>query len=126
MNFDDYKNTKPYVTSGDYKRYNVYYAGKALELGANRVKLAELLAAFPRAVKEEVYDEEGFRIARKEYGDEEIRLRTQFWNDFAEEQNVSTNHPKFSLLADIAWEEGHSGGFSEVYNFAERLVDFLR
>ena len=32
------------------------------------------------------------------------------------------NHPKRQILWDLAWEQGHAGGFSDVENYYRELV----
>lgn len=63
---------------------------------------------------------------RQEHWDNEIKLTMQFWADICEEYGITPEHPKYQKLAGMAWEHGHSAGYSEIeYYFSEfiQLVD---
>jgi hypothetical protein len=53
------------------------------------------------------------REARKAYQDESRDLKAKFEKDLAHHFQME-GHPKVGLLFEIAWEEGHSSGFSSV------------
>lgn len=82
MNFDDYKNAKPY---------------------ASRKTDA---------------------TAHAEYTTEDARLYAKFKADLFDDLGI-TGHPKAEKLFAIAWEYGHSSGYSEVYNYADELAELL-
>ena len=66
--------------------------------------------------------------ARKQfaaYRKEEERLYGLFRADLLAELGI-TEHPKADTLFRIAWDRGHSSGFSEVANEAVALVELLR
>lgn len=52
------------------------------------------------------------------YRAEDARLNALFKADLEEDFGL-TGHPKASKLFEIAWQEGHSGGYGEVVNYYE-------
>lgn len=126
MDFNKYYNTKEHRTSQDFTTYNLYHKGKILKLGACKAERDSIKENYPDATIEREINTKGLDSYRKEYADEDRRINDQFWKDFAKEEKVSVTHPKFKLLKDIAWREGHSCGYEHVYNWASELADFLR
>jgi hypothetical protein len=57
---------------------------------------------------------------RRRYREEEGRLAGLFHDDLLAELGL-TDHPKADLLYSMAWERGHSSGYSEVANEAHSL-----
>lgn len=53
------------------------------------------------------------------------RLNGVFQADLEAEHGV-TGHPKAGKLYSIAWEDGHSGGHSEVANVYAKLVELIQ
>ena len=49
----------------------------------------------------------------------------EFKKDLFEDLGIEFN-PKRDKLYSLAWEKGHSSGFSEVYNYACELVDLIQ
>jgi len=62
-----------------------------------------------------------YRQAQNNYHLETHRLNKLFQSDLAEDFGV-TGHPKEQKLFELAWEHGHSSGYSDVYNY---YVDFV-
>jgi hypothetical protein len=61
-----------------------------------------------------------------EHHAEQERLLALFWSDLSEEYDISPDHPKYSLLARLAWDHGHSAGLQDVeYYFAE-FIELVR
>lgn len=60
----------------------------------------------------------------KAYNDEECYLVEMFKQDLFNELGIADN-PKREKLFAIAWENGHSSGYSEVFNEAIDLVDLI-
>lgn len=69
-------------------------------------------------------DDAGFAKAIKPYKDEQSALNNEFERDLFEDLGI-TDNPKKDLLFSKAWDYGHSGGFSDVYNHARELVDLI-
>jgi len=65
------------------------------------------------------------RERRLAYQAEERRLQDQFKADALAELGL-TGHPKADLLFSLAWDEGHSSGFQEVFGHMERMADLVR
>lgn len=62
----------------------------------------------------------------KEYQLESNKLKDEFWRDCREELGYDSFLTKrgCEILESKAWEDGHSYGFSEVYNHLCELSDF--
>jgi hypothetical protein len=56
------------------------------------------------------------------YRQEENRLLNCFWNDLYVEAGVNRSDPFVQRMATIAWDRGHSAGFSEVAAEFEALM----
>jgi len=65
------------------------------------------------------------RDQRRVYQEEEGRLRDLLRYDL-EVENVVTGHPKANLLWSMAWDRGHSGGYSDVISNYEDLVELVK
>ncbi len=59
------------------------------------------------------------------YRVEDSRLRYLFRIDL-ERENGMTGHSKADRLFDLAWEHGHSSGYSEVVNYYEDFVELVK
>lgn len=129
MNFADYRMTDTYPARSHFTKHYWYKAGKCIETATAE----EYLAAPDKynkitmsgAVVEKVVDEEAFTAAKKEYAAKYSALEQKFFDDLAEELEI-TNNPKRDLLISKAYEMGHSGGLSDVYNIAWDLVDLIK
>lgn len=73
----------------------------------------------------EGFDTEGYNCARSAYASEELRLREQFKNDAFEEAGISDNS-KREKCYDLAWEHGHSSGYSEVFNYLNEFAELIK
>jgi hypothetical protein len=76
------------------------------------------------AVVEVTVDTAAFQAARDAYGAETARLEAQFKADLFKELGIE-NNPKRDKLFSKAWELGHSSGYSEVYSYADDLVELI-
>lgn len=131
MNFDKYVNKLPYPESRDYAKYNIYFSGSPAIFGTYRGLTKEEKDKVKREnpdalVEMDTVNSKALNEDRNIYYAEDFRLRELFWSDFAEEVGVSQDHPKFGILQRLAWDYGHSAGYSEVYNYAVDLALFLR
>lgn len=70
-------------------------------------------------IEKEKYDEK-----RKAYDEEDYRLEQEFKKNALEEVGL-TNHPKADKIYAYAWQEGHSSGFSEVFNTLLELSELF-
>lgn len=112
MNFEKYKNLLTYPKRSDYTKFYYYKGGRVL---AENVE---------GAIKEKVFDEEEYKKANDAYNKENARLFEEFKKDLFADLGIADN-PKAEKLFSIAWDKGHSGGYSEVYNEALDLVDLI-
>ena len=124
--FEYYSNVEiPYPKDKDFVTVFLYDNGELLFKGTwnewhhNKEKYPST------AVKQEVFDKEGYRKTKDAYKKEKRRLYLEFTEDIAREFGVQDN-PKRDLLFSKAWELGHSAGYSEVYGYYEDLVDLIR
>lgn len=125
MDYTKYVNTLPYPKRPDKPKHPV--APKKDATSSNYLEYAKQLEDYSKQLLE--YEQ----VSLKKYGEdilkydeENIRLQNQFKADALEEVGL-TGHPKAEKAFSLAYEEGHSGGFSDIYchlcNFAELLLD---
>ncbi len=133
MNFDAYKNKLPYPASGDFTTSFWYKNGKVVArkdagdttptiLDPEAVKDRSRLNTF---LSEKVTDKDAFYKARQAYNAEANQLKEQFKRDLFEDLGIA-GHPKAEKLFAMAWENGHSGGYKQVYDEADTLADLIR
>ena len=74
----------------------------------------------------ELYDAayDVYKSARIAYSAETTAKHNQFRSDLETEYRT-TGHPKANLLWTMAWDEGHSSGLNEVFNWYDRLSDLV-
>ncbi len=66
-----------------------------------------------------------FKENRSKHVEESQRLEGLFREALFEEHGVSTN-PKRDKAYAIAWEHGHSAGFSDVASYFSDLVELIK
>jgi hypothetical protein len=62
---------------------------------------------------------------REAYYAEEARLTALFKADLEEEYGTADN-PKRDDLFKLAWDYGHSGGFSQIVNYYDDLYELVK
>lgn len=66
------------------------------------------------------------KAAQKErYNADLCRRHSEFKHDALEELGI-TNHPKADKLFELAWSEGHSSGYHEVWNIMITWAELIR
>jgi hypothetical protein len=71
------------------------------------------------------FDKERYNEEVARYRESQKRLDKEFKDDLFEHLGI-TNNPKANDLYHIAYELGHSSGFSEIANYAYDLVKLIR
>jgi hypothetical protein len=131
VNTDKYKNALPYPSKAEFTTTYWYRAGKAVakrepgketEILDPTVGISIELGA---CVVEKSEDKAAYKAALQAYGHETARLEAQFKHDMFVELGV-VGHPKADKLYSIAWEMGHSAGYSEVLSYAWDMVDLIK
>ena len=61
----------------------------------------------------------------KIYYQEQCRLEAKFFEDCANQYGY-TNNPKRGCLETLAWEKGHSSGYSEIHNWILILLPLIQ
>lgn len=118
MNFDKYVNPLPFPSKQHFTTFYHYKGGKLIGESKTDQPMTE------GGVVEKIVDEAAYKAAREAYYKEENRVLETFADDLAEEFGIS-NHPKKDKFISLCWQEGHSGGFSEVYNVACTWIELL-
>lgn len=111
MDYEKYKNTLPYPS----------------KIAKPVLKDATSPAAHRKYADElEQYEKDmiPYREALKAWNAHGRDLQEQFKTDLIEELGI-TGHPKAELLYSIAWQMGHSSGYSDVHTHATDMVDLL-
>ena len=103
------------------------YANKK-EYPAKRPKQSQFLAVRPTGT---FYDDEAYQAAMSLYNEkitayksETYALEQQFKLDSLAELGLS-EHPKADLFFKKAWEDGHAGGYFEVFSVMQDLAELL-
>jgi ArsR family metal-binding transcriptional regulator len=115
-----YPNKKDYITFYVYDKGACIYSESSLSNTKSNLK-----EDYPNAVIQEVLDKEAYEAHRKEYDAESAKLHQEFVKDLFEEFGVC-NNPKSIRCFELAWEHGHSSGYSEVYNYFGDFVELIR
>ena len=118
--FDYYsKNQVPYPNKLDYITLFVYDKGECIHsVSAQSVSKSTL-------VFQEVFDNKAYEKQLKLHRGEESRLYEEFQQDLFEDYGVSDNPKRFKCFA-LAWERGHSSGYSEVHGVFGDLVELIK
>jgi hypothetical protein len=127
MDFSKYKNTLPYPSRDEYKTTYWYSRGVLVweqKPGQKPVKLQTLGPEMQDCIVERTYDDDALKASRAAYNKETAELYALFKNDLFADLGIQDN-PKREKLFTKAWEDGHSAGYSEVYNCALGLVDLI-
>jgi hypothetical protein len=106
----------------------VYSKGKTIVNGVAKNKIdANALKEYRDAgcIIEEDFDKDAYYAETRKYRDLQNALEREFKADLFDEHGV-TAHPKANRAFDIAWEHGHSSGYSEVANYFDDLADLLK
>jgi hypothetical protein len=128
--FDYYSKPQTlYPHKKDYTTFYVYDKGACIAeeksgSGTGSITKSHLSQKYPNALIQEVLDEDAYKARRKEYSDESARLYQEFQNDLFEDYGVSDNPKRFKCF-ELAWEHGHSSGYSEVYNYFGDFVELI-
>jgi phosphomannomutase len=112
MNFDDYKNTMPYPSKPKKPHLNISHASQDVQ-------------QYFLALKKWESEMEIYRKEVAAYQKTDADLYVKFMQDIFDDLGIA-NNPKRDRLFSIAWDMGHSAGYSEVYHYASELVDLIR
>lgn len=125
-NYDeDYKNNAPYPNKKDFTTIFVYSKGVVLFKGTREEVEQELGKDFGKKYVVEIsVDEVDYKKVRDAYYAEENRLYEKFKQDLFEEYEVE-NNPNREKAFSLAWENGHSSGYSEVAGYFDDYVDLI-
>lgn len=120
--------TLTYPRRDDFGKVFVYRAGKTVYEGD--------LATWESVRKnyavgytvEKVHDHEAFLAARQAYAAEGDRLIEEFKRDLRVYHDVEAPafDEKFQKAFALAWQYGHSGGYAEVANYFDDLVELIK
>lgn len=119
-----YPNKKDYITFYVYDKGECVCEEKDVSVTGSITK-SHLNQKYPNTVIQEVLDEDAYKAHRKQYDDESSKLYQEFRNDLFEEYGVSDNPKRFRCF-ELAWEHGHSSGYSDVYNYFGDFVELIR
>lgn len=113
----------PCPVRDSFKTLYIYDQGELIYKGsvANRPDWTD---SHKCAVTQTVLDAAAYDAAESAYAVELRRLESEFINDLFEEFGVQDN-PKRHKLYSIAYDRGHSGGFSDVYSVFSDLVELI-
>jgi len=146
VNFEKYKHHVLYPHRSDYTSFHVYKRGAVLFSG----KMEQLIQKFKDDCPQDApiggaglgvfittwlknngytverdIDTEKYQEHMNMYRQAEQQIAQTFKRDLFEEFGVMEN-PKKELCYQKAYENGHSGGWSEIYNTFADLVDLIQ
>ncbi len=122
------ENNEVYPDRREYTGVFVYDKGKLVWQGGLNdysLVLESLKRNHPNYVMQKFVNEESYKEQRTKWNVENARLHTEFKEDIFGEFGVQ-NHPKRERVFELAWDRGHSSGFSEVYLVFEELVELIK
>ena len=123
--FDYYETVDvPKAVESAFRTYLVRGKGGTLWQGKG-VSLTEVQKLFPDRRIESSLDREAWDNAVVAYCDAADKREEEFKRDLFEEFGV-TDNPKKDRCYTIAYERGHSSGFSEVYSEFSDLVELIK
>ena len=102
----------------DFTEYYFYSKGKFLGKSKDG-------NAYSNCVVEKIYDDQAYKEARKDFDKRMSEVEQEFINWLYDDLGIQDN-PKKEKLYSIAYERGHSGGFSEIYSEALDLVELIQ
>jgi hypothetical protein len=125
--FSHYTTRDPVPSKTNFTTYYVYNSGEVIFSGTKPEydEFNKNSITYSRALVEKVVDEEKYKEARLLYNRAEAYLAEEFKNDLFVEFGVE-NNPKREQCYGIAYDIGHSGGFSEVYTYFDQLVGLIK
>lgn len=128
MNFDDYTNPLPYPSKGEFRTKFWYRRGQCIakKIGDQPTLFMMGFSSedLDGAAVENDDDAIAFIAARNAYNQKSAMLHEQFKLDMFKDLGIEKN-PKREKLFAVAWERGHSSGYSDVYNVACDLVELI-
>ena len=121
--FNEYKTKLPYPNKVDFITVYAYHKGEVVaEMSLTAWNDAK--DRYDGVTVEKDLDNDAFIEARNAYRADEQRLVKEFAQDLYEEFDVLRFAKRDKAFA-LAWEYGHSSGFSEVYNYFADLAELL-
>jgi hypothetical protein len=124
MDYSKYQNTLPFPKRTDFTKVFVYDKGYMIFEGSYAEFIEFKKKAPPGFVRQERIDEEKYKALVLAYHKHNGELEDLFKKDLFEENGV-TDNPKAEKAFEIAWEERHSGGLSDVACFFSRLTELI-
>jgi hypothetical protein len=116
----------PYPSKDNYRRYNVYQKGKVLGENLTLSEKNHVMKEHPKALVEQV-EHDSFKDDLDKYNTYQAMIRQTFsWGMYYIEDLL--DNPKAVKAFTIAWDRGHSGGYSysEIANEFGELIDLIK
>lgn len=121
--FSEYKNTGSFPVESDFTEVYITHKGKMVGQ-CSGTQWREMDAKNrPLGAVEIVLDDKAFEFARKAWNIQTATMEAKFQDDMFEEFGVEDDPQRHNAYS-YAWEHGHSGGYSEIYNVFSGLVDY--
>lgn len=117
MNLDDYKNKLPYPSKADFTTTYYYKAGKVVATILAGEQSGVIVSG---CVWEKVFDEGTYKAAVQAYGNETRRLSELFIVDLFHDNGLPDDEFTRALY-NVAYQQGHSSGYSEIKNYFEEM-----
>ena len=122
-NFEYYQTSKvAYFSKEDQNRYKAELKAVIDNAPMTRAEYDSAIAKLDQDIKK-MADEK-----RRQYREEAEKLRQEFFEDARKDLGYASilDGVGVTELERVAWEEGHSNGFGEIFSKLEDLVDFCK
>lgn len=120
-----FDNKISYAIKEDFAIFNVYGDGKVIAKNINKETLEKITESNPKAIIEKTINEAGYEEAKKLYNEEQTWIYETFVNIIYIENGVMDN-PKKQKCFSLAYEHGHSAGFSEIKHYFDEFVELIK
>lgn len=138
MNCGNYITKIPYPDKKKFIKVFIYKQGKTILDGVSYMEYLQFIDEINGVkhsnstntlktngfIKEEVFFDTEYEKARKNYADDVSRLLTQFKEDAIKELSLE-KHPCANGIYAYAYDKGHSGGLTEVFEIMCDLSDYM-
>ena len=117
--FERLRNSIPYIKVESPKVYAVIAEKKYSEEKLTANERTELINIETNRLHNKAI------LERNDYLNEINKVNQQWQKELFEEFGV-TGNPKAKLCYDLAYEHGHSSGYSEIYNYFSDFVELIK
>lgn len=117
MGFEKYDTKLPYPNKEEFTRYLYYDRTEKKEVEFSTKVTSDRYIFIEKFVIPE------YEILKNAYYEDSEKLHQQFISDMFSEQGIPEDSEMGKKMHSIAYDQGHSGGLSEVYNYFSEMAE---